>query len=99
MEHILGVLFVFIIIGALLLTIHSILSAKRLTRFTLVSMLLLGVIAISFGLPGLFCLPSSRSCFAAYSLLVFLFFGIALAVFIMRRWDKWHSLSGVHMPE
>ena len=76
------------VLGGILFIIQSIFSAKRLTRFALVFRLLLGAIGISFGLIGLFCFPSSRGCFVAYSLLVFLFFGSSLAVFIMRRWGK-----------
>ena len=75
-------------LGGTLFVIQSIFSAKRLTRFVLVFRLLLGAIGISFGLIGLFCFPSSRGCFVAYSFLVFLFFGISLAVFIMQRWGK-----------
>ncbi len=86
MESNLDVLYVLTMVSALLFIVHSLLSAKRLTRFALVSGLLLGVIGISFGLFGLFCSPSSGNCFVAYSILVFLFFGISLAVFIMRRW-------------
>jgi len=84
MGYILNALYVLGIVGGIFFMMFSLLSAKRLTRFSLVFRLILGVIGISFGLLGLLCSPSSKNCFVVYSLLVFLFFGVSLLLFLRK---------------
>jgi len=80
----LEVFYVLTIIAALFFMFHSIIHRKGFHWPIFLLRLLLGAIGVSFGLLGLFCSPSSGSCFIIYSLLVFLFFGVSLVMFLRR---------------
>lgn len=79
----LEVFYVLTIITALVFMFHSIIHRKEFHWSIFLLRLLLGVIGVSFGAIVLLCSPSSRNCLVIYSLLVFLFFGVSLVMFLM----------------